>query len=267
MTARQRRGYSLKSKRALEAFLKNAGPCRVVTEAGSSEWLLLWGFGGDEQQAAFKRQREAGGNVVCLDMGYWFRDVGGVRLSINGWHPQQLMRLVSGDRQGYTPPLLDDQYFDPNGHILIAGAGEKSRKLLGLDGMKFEQDAVGRISAAFPGRRIMYRPKPRQTETLEGTTDASNGDIRDHLRGCALAVVLHSNVAVDCAVHGVPCVAVDGAGAYAYPRAIESPHIRLLGEARRDFLNRVAWFNWLPHEFPQMRDFCYSLAEASHAEK
>lgn len=251
----------LKSARALDAMAK-ACACEPSTEyQGKSDWLVIWGATAPVQKKAFEQHRAAGGNVLCLDMGYFEKEMGAVRMSVNAPHPQGVMQYANGPRPGYQVPELDDVYYNPEGFILIAGMGPKTRLGYGFDGMAWEREQLQKIREFCPGRRIMYRPKPKQREALEDCGDASIGDIEHALRGCALVVVYGSNVGIDCALRGVPCVAFDGAGRFAYSSEIAGQNARLLGEARRDFLNRVAWFNWLPQEFQEMKAFAMQIAE------
>lgn len=248
----------LKSARALDKFAALDGCTITDSYQGESDWLVVWGASAQVQRDAFNAHRAKGRNVMCLDMGYYSTELGAVRMSINAPHPQELAKAITEPRPGFVVPALDD-FYNPDGHILVAGMGTKSRQGLGMEGWNWERDQVRKLSNAYPGRRIMYRPKPRQRETIEGTIDASEGQIGQYLRGCSLVVVHHSNIVVDCALHGLPCVAYGGIGIIGYNSSIENPAPRLLGGARDGFLNRVAWFNWLPTEFEAMRAFAIQL--------
>ena len=236
----------------------------VPVYKGEGDILLLWGYGGTQQRAAFEAHRKSGRHVVAIDLGYWDRGEGGIRFALDAWHPtpedwEVACRKI---KPGYEEPPLDDSYYDPAGHVLIAGLGKKSRRLLGFDGMAWEHSQVKMIREAFPGRRIVYRPKPNHEETIQGADSGMAGTINENLRGAALAVCLHSNVAIDCALLGIPCLAYDGVGRYGYGKGNAAAPIRLTGAARSRFLHGVSWFNWQPVGFGQMVDFIYELIEA-----
>jgi hypothetical protein len=59
------------------------------------------------------------------------------------------------------------------------------------------------------------------------------------MRGCSLVVCRHSNVAIDACIAGVPVECDDGA-AFALYRNGPQPD----ENARREFLGRLAWWNW-----------------------
>lgn len=254
----------LKSTRALDQ-LAALGDCEVTQQYnGKCDWLIIWGATAPLQKDAFNKHRASGRNVLCLDLGYFKQEKNSVRISINAPHPQNIMKFANGPRPGFVVPELNDIYYNPEGPIMIIGMGPKTRNGYGFPGMSWEKEQIKKIREVFPDRRIMYRPKPNQIEVLDGCGSAGDGDIEHALRGVALAIVYGSNVAIDCALRGIPCVAYNGAGRFAYPEQITRNPERLLGDARADFLHRVAWFNWLPEQFSEMKQFAITLSEAAN---
>jgi len=223
---------------------------------GRRDWLVLYGVGGDIQIEAWRKHRESGRRVIMADIGYFHRlhdyKQSAYRISVDDWHPQRFWQEAPPSRwEALNIPLRND--YSESGHILLCGMGAKSRKLYAKE--RWDYEMVQRLRALYPNRKIYYRPKPRQEhERIEGALPATDGDIESWLRGCFLCVTHHSNVSVDCAVSGVPCVALDGMGAALYgsdPASQKSPSL----EERRRFLEGVAWFNWKPVELGKCVDW------------
>jgi hypothetical protein len=244
--------------RILDAFGSLNGVEVVSEYKGDCPWLVVWGASGPQQKAAALKHRAKGGNVLCLDFGYFERGAGSVRMSVNSPHPQHLAKYAIGKRAGFVVPPLEPDFYNPDGPVLLAAMSAKSR--LGLELYGWEQKQVEIIKSAYPEKCIIYKTKKRSLEKINGTLGAQHENIKDALRGCALGVVHASNVGIDCAVFGIPCIAFDGIAASVYPNKIGEIK-RLLGEERDAFLHQCAWFSYTPQEFGQMLEFAVYLGE------
>jgi hypothetical protein len=230
---------------------------------GEGDWLVIYGAGGDDRAEPWRRHLESGRRVILWDLGYWQRDPVKSRLwrmSIDEWHPQDLLSAVEPNPSRYLAsqvgPLREDAKDD--GHILLCGLGKKSRKFLGHRRDTWEMKTLSKIRAAYPGRRIVYRPKPGQLETLPDVEVSRHVRIEEALKGASLVVCRHSNVAVDAAIAGVPCVCEDGAGAYLYGSDVANPKTPTR-EERQDFVYRLAWFQWGAWEAHEALKFARKL--------
>lgn len=252
----------IRASKMLRAIAKHLNVTPVSSPTDSKGWLILWGWGGRVQQAAIQSQLARGGHVLSLDIGYFNRAKKAVRISVDSNHPQRLLKYANCDSRWKRLGIQLEDLYNEQGHIVLAGLGPKSRDLYGYSGTEFERGVVARIKAAIPDTRIVYRPKPNNKEILDGCEDGSEGDIRQCLDGASLCVVHHSNVAVDCAIYGVPCACVDGAGAFLYGSEIARGAGMATRAARLDFLQRVAWFNWEQGEEREMLRFVDSIANA-----
>lgn len=228
---------------------------------GDEKNLILWGVGGSVQQESYHKHRAAGGNVIMLDVGYFCREQKYARMSINDYHPQNLLQYAGDGSRFAQHKIRLKNHGNPDGHILLCGLGKKSRILFGYKGAEWETRKAAEIRAAYPGRKIIYRPKPRMVETIAGCEDGHGGTIDDHLHGCALVVAKHSNAAVDACIHGVHVVCSDGAASYLYGDDILNPKSPDY-YARLDFLNRLAWFNWHANEAGKMLEFVTHILQA-----
>lgn len=211
-------------------------------------WLFVYGLGGLDRVRYLKR-----GKVAAFDLGYWDRKVSDrkYRVSINGFHCPQL--ILKGD----TPPshrwadsglsVFESRNID--GPILLVGNGPKSAAV-GASG--WTEKMAWKLREKFPGRTIWYRPKPnRAHEQVNCDAIRTEEPVDLVLKEVGLVVCRHSNVAVDACRLGVPVACEDGAAACIYPtldRWQEQPTF----EQRKDFLRRLAWWQWSPVECETM---------------
>lgn len=223
---------------------------------GQSEWLMLAGVGSSAHHAARVRQIANGGRVLHWDHGYFDREkvTGNMRMCIDADHPQHLLDFTPDDSSRWDAAgiaLRED--FDPDGHVVLVGMGEKSRSYLNQH--RWEEHTFERLVRQYGRQRIVYRPKGVDRKRLPCQTD-KRIDIADVLRGAALVVCRHSNVAVDATIAGVPFQAIDGAAMWlaSKPFTVEN---------RVAFLRRLAWWQWRSHEAEQAWSFCKKVANAS----
>jgi hypothetical protein len=200
--------------------------------------LIAYGTGRPDMAKAVATHLASGQPALCWDVGYWGKTF---RCAWNAQHP---LALPEGDASRWDSQgiaLRDD--YDPEGPIVLVGLGPKSRYM----GPTWEQDALQRIRAAYPGRRVLYRPKPRRDYVQLPVDTDWTSPIESVLRGAALVVTRHSNVGVDACIAGIPCVAEMGAPALLYGNDLTTPR-RPSPAERLDFLRRLAWLNWQDSE-------------------
>jgi hypothetical protein len=228
------------------AALAQANPAAKVTPAyrGKHRLLVLYGAGLPSRLRALREHVQRGGRVATWDIGYWSRD-DTMRLSIDALHPlPDHLAACDGLTPRARPSIISPAAFDPAGPILLIGLGPKSCTALDLAPYDWERRRAADLRQRFPGRLILHRPKPGQPyEPIEGTRRAPSAPIDGALRGCSLVVCRHSNVAIDACIAGVPVECEDGA-AFALYRNGSQPD----ENARREFLGRLAWWNWARHE-------------------
>lgn len=242
-----KRGYHM-----LSAMLKAAPKGTVASDryTGAHKLLMMYGAGLPSRHEALEAHRKAGGTVVVWDLGYWDRD-DAMRLSIGSLHPtaEQLSMAPEGCRRQHV--LREDA--DPNGPILLVGLGVKSGLLYGLQTMEWEHGQMFRLRQT--GKKILWRPKGRQTPKLNGATLCHGMPIEEALKGCSLVVCRHSNVAVDACIAGVPVECEDGAARALYQFG-KTPS----REQRAEFLRRLGWWNWRPSEAAQAWNWIRKVA-------
>lgn len=193
--------------------------------------LIAYGAGAPATADIVAKHVQAGRPAICWDVGYWGRSF---RFAIDGHHPKALP-VPPADRP--IPDLRED--YDPSGHIVLIGLGPKSRYM----DSEWEYRALAKIQEHYPGRRIVYRPKPnREFMPLPVETD-NNSSIECVLRGASLVVCRHSNVGVDAAIAGIPVVSDMGTPTLLYGSDIAKPK-HPTREQRETFLRALAWLNW-----------------------
>jgi hypothetical protein len=234
---------SSRGRRMLDAMIA-AAPGPVVTTkayAGRHQILMMYGAGQERRRLALQLHRARGGRVVTWDLGYWDRGRA-MRLAIDQMHPsaEQLALAPAGVWRS-TVNLRSDA--DPAGPVLLVGLGHKSATLYGLRHLQWERAALARIKAEFPGRQVLWRPKGRAAIPMGGTVLRHGMEIEEALRGCGLVVCLHSNVAVDACLAGVPVQCEAGAALALYAAGRDPAPAE-----RAEFLRRLGFWNWHPGE-------------------
>jgi len=222
------------------ALFDEYSPCTV---------LMLYGLGGEDRYPAAMAHRRRGMKFVTWDLGYWDRMTTPrtFRFSINANHPKEVMR---GDCLGpgrfESAQLRMGNVSNPSGPILLIGSGQKAVQT-GARGWAHKKSAE--LRQRFPGKKILYRPKPGNP--IENAVDydgLSYGLIDQALEGVSLVVTRHSNVSVDACRLGVPVVCDDGAGACIYPQRLDMAHAQPDEATRMQFLHRLAWWQWRADE-------------------
>jgi hypothetical protein len=221
--------------------------------------LVLYGLGGPDRQDAVRAHK---GPFIAWDLGYWNRP-GSWKLSFNDYHPTA--DVMVGEYPGHRAiPKMYEKSGDPDGPIMLVGIGPKSNAV-GASGWVATKSKE--LREVFPGKKILYRPKPgKPLERGVVYDDVSNGPIDDALRGVSLVVCRHSNVAVDACRLGVPVVCEAGAASVIYPSAFDG--MQPTPEQRREFINRLAWWQWSAGEADQAWQFiqgrlCGSILDAA----
>jgi hypothetical protein len=217
--------------------------------AGDHDLLMLWGLGRAEHAQAWRQHAAKGRLVVMWDLGYFGRGKRGgyYRMSVNAWHPQELLDRTAADPSRWEVhgiELRDD--FDPDGPILLIGMGPKSHQFTGE--FDWEARKLADLRARFPDRRILYRPKPGKPVARINCDVDTSSSIDLAMRGAALVVCRHSNAGVDATVAGVPFECEDGAAKWLEGKPFTA-------ETRLDFLRRLAWWQWKPSEAAQTWQF------------
>lgn len=223
---------------ALYDFAGQADVRATITERyrGEAKLFVMWGVGAVGRSELRHQHIANGGTVLLWDIGFFKRTKhdGHCKASINqdfatAWLDQTKPEPERWSELGIG--LRDD--YDPKGHIVLAGIGPKQHAYEGALIEQWEAHKLRELRRRFPDRRIVYRPKPRRPfAPLSCETDATS-DIADVLRGAALVVCHHSNVAVDAVLAGVPFEADDGVATWLR----DKPYTR---EVRLDFVRRLA---------------------------
>lgn len=211
--------------------------------AGNSHTLALYGVGSPAQAPIRKLHLARGGRALLWDAGYWQRAGadGYYRLSIDRDHPTPALIEATPDDPTRFDALrlrLTDEA-QPAGPIILVGLGKKSRSYLRAP--DWEARKLDELRQRFPGRKIIYRPKPRHPYPDIGIPADGITPIAKLLHGASLVVCRHSNVAVDATLAGVPSESEDGAALWLRGRPFD-PATRL------SFLRRLAHWQYRPSE-------------------
>ncbi len=218
-----------------------------TTYRGGADWLVIWGAA--RHDAARQQQLKAGGRALMWDLGYIQRKklTGYCRMAIDTDHPQAWFNKTPGDPWRFNQlgvPLRNDS--DPKGPIILVGLGYQSRAYLGCPDWELRQLAA--LRREFPGRHIIHRPKGERDKTQLHIQRDWQTPIAELIKGASLVVVRHSNVACDAVIAGVPFRAQDGAAMWLSGKPYTADN-------RREFLCRLAHWQWKPEEIGQAWKF------------
>ena len=227
---------------ALAIAIRQDGAELVETSAyrGRSEYLILYGVGAPVNDAARKAHVKSGRPVLMWDLAYFDR-LRYLRCSIDHDHPQSLLDRTTPEPSRWQELRISlRETYDPNGHIVLVGLGAKSRSY--LHEQEWEMLRLRELRKRFPGRAIVYKPKPGSPVLkLDCEFAAQSAPIEDVLNHAFLVSCRHSNVACDAVVAGVPFECSDGAAMWLRDKSYTR-------ENRLDFLRRLAWWQWRADE-------------------
>lgn len=196
---------------------------------------MAYGLGHVKRRPLIDEHLRRGGRLIGWDLPYWQRDKKGapdhpMRLTIDADHPWRLIKPEPPERWDTLGIELREDA-DQSGPILIASLGRKAAALA----PRWEGNIRQAVKSLYPGVPIVHRQKTKHQPGIE-----------DALKGKRLAVVKHSNVAVDACIAGVPVMCEDGA---AY--ALYKDNVNPSREQRLQFLRSLAWWQWKPSEARQ----------------
>ena len=232
-----------RGRNMLQAMLDTAPGSVMKTTSyfGKCDVLMVYGAGEQKRQAAVRAHQREGRKVVMFDMGYWGREDDDMRVGITTFHPTP--EQIAASPIEARREIVLSELADPHGPIILIGNGTKSAVMLGQTHLEWERNKLAELRRRFPGRDIVWRPKGRVPTRICGLPLRHGMEIEDALQGCSLVVCRYSNVAVNACHVGVP-VECEGGAAYALYRHGPRPTV----EQRRDFLNRLSWWNYKPAE-------------------
>lgn len=212
--------------------------------------LVVYGLGGADRFSVGMEHISMGKPLLSFDIGYWDRKLPNrkYRFSLNGLHPTQVMdgRYLGADRWFKSGLSISSIKVRRDGPILLIGNAPKSIAV-GADGWTAKKSRE--LREVFPGKKILYRPKPKRPHEVGVIHDGlSHKPIDDAMKKVSLVVSRHSNVAVDACRIGVPVVCDDGAAACIYPEHLSDYKSQPTLEYRTEFLHRLAYWQWAAHE-------------------
>ena len=231
------------------------GLTRRWSGAVTGDLLIAYGW---SNQPAFEAYRRAGGNFVCIDLGFWHRKPAGRQLeghhkvSVNGRHPVDMIGRGFPSSRFEALRIAVAPWTCEGEHILVARTSARAAIELGLDPQAWEREVIERLRP-YTDRPIIYRPKPTPTWRDPPPIEGAGFSAPDEKLGVVLkrswaVVTRHSNVAIDGLVMGVPCYAEAGVArevSMKSPMDIERPRRDV---DRNAFFADLAWCQWTPAE-------------------
>lgn len=240
--------------RMLQAMIE-AAPVEIsVTEEyrGDCDVLMTYGNGHVIRRPWWFQHRAKGGRCIGWDLGYWQREQGFMRVTIDHDHPQAMIRPEPPERFNACGIKLRNDY-RANGPAVVVGLGKKTLSALGLEKSQWESSAIEKARAL--ELKVVFKPKGND-DYRPRKTALANGPIEEVLIGASLVLCRHSNVAVDACIAGVPVICEDGAAFALYSKK-QNP----TPDERLQFLRSLAWWQWKSTEAPEA--WKYLLARLS----
>lgn len=239
-----------KSRRFLNALYRAAKKygidCALEGSYSDCKALVVYGLGGVDRFNVGMEHVANGKPLLSFDLGYWDRRLPDrkYRFSLNGMHPTQVMEGIYRGAGRWNKSRLSIQSLpiNDNGPIMLVGNAPKS---IAIGAENWTAKKSFEIRRVFPGRKIIYRPKPKRPREVGVSYDSSSdAPIESVLSKVSLVVCRHSNVAVDACRIGVPVVCDDGAAACIYPQRLEDCSNQPDLQTRTEFLHRLAYWQW-----------------------
>jgi hypothetical protein len=235
---------------------------RTIRYARRSDWLVLYGVGGQDRRIARDAQLARGARTIMWDFGYIAKKkpTGYMRVSLDSDHPQQYFDLTAADPRRFDAlnvRLRDD--CDPAGPVILVALTQKTRQYLGPRYANWDDQKLAELKRRYPDRKIIYRPKPKKrlgARQKPGFACDDASPIESLLRGASLVVCRHSNVAVDAVIAGVPVECEEGAAMWLKGKPYTP-------ENRLDFLRRLAWWQWRSDEAREAWAFITGMIRAT----
>lgn len=209
---------------------------------------IAYGWG---HPSLFDAYRSAGGHFVYVDLGWWDRKPlpslldGFHKVVVDGREPGPYFRgNFATDR--FARQGLTAAPWRPSGsHVLVAGLSAKSAGTRGLAPLEWEM-ATLEILRRVTQRPLIFRPKPSWSgaKPIPGTIySPPEQPLKAVLKDCWMAVTLHSNVAVDALLAGIPVNVAEGvARDFSTPLVqIETPR---RPDGREQLMADIAYAQW-----------------------
>lgn len=204
----------------------------------------------------FDAYRARGGQYVYIDLGWWGRKpkgdvLGGFhKVTVNGREPGPYFRGAHPSDRFTAHGLTIAPWRRSGSHILLAGMSAKSAKTRGFKAGEWERNTIDLIRAA-TDRPIVYRPKPSDPDAwpIEGVYySPPDQPVEVALANSWAVMTLHSNVAIDGLLAGVPCFCREGVGAALsfsdFAHIADPP----LPAGREQLMADIAYCQWTPSE-------------------
>lgn len=241
-------GTNATGRRILKSIIECRDPeiqfHAVERYTGRSPWLVLWGVGAPGRSEIRDRHIASGGRVFLWDIGFFRRCKidGHCKVSVDQDYATKWLdgtEPLPGRWEALELELRDD--YDPKGHIVLAGVGPKQHQYMAGKIDQWERDKLLELRRKYPDRRIVYRPKPQRAFIPLPCETDNKSSIEEVLRGASLAVCMHSNVAVDAVLAGVPFTSEDGVSTWLRGK----PYTH---DVRLDFVRRIARWQYRSDE-------------------
>lgn len=199
----------------------------------------------------FDEYIKAGRTAVYIDLGYWHRKKrtrydGFHKISINDRHPTTYFQKYQHTAKRFSRLNIPIRPWREKGrHILVVGMSGKGAAAAGFNPQQWERQTIDRLRG-LTNRPIHFRPKPNyiSKRPIPGSIYRPDETLAEALRDCHAVVCLHSNVAIDAMLAGVPAFCEYGAASAIAMTDLEQIENPELPAGRAQFANDLAFTQW-----------------------
>lgn len=199
------------------------------------------------------RDYQESARAAYIDLGYWKRKQpkarfdGYHKIVINDRHPTEYFQRRQHDNSRSRDLDIEIKPWNPSdGHILIAGMGDKAAEAEGFEVEEWERWAIKKLRAV-TNRSIVYRPKPswKRAKPIAGVGySPKTTELHHAFRGCYAVFTHHSNVAVEAICAGIPAWCWKGVALPFASQDFDQLKRPLMKDGREQWVNDIAWCQW-----------------------
>lgn len=201
----------------------------------------------------FRDYREKA-KAAYVDLGYWKRKEpkarfdGYHKIVINDRHPTAYFQQRQHDdsRSRFMDVEIKPWRSGGDGHILIAGMGDKAAEAEGYEPEQWERWAIKKLRV-ITNRHLVYRPKPswKRARPIAGVGySPKTTELIHSLRNCHAVFTHHSNVAVEAICMGIPAWCWKGVAVPFASQDFTQLKRPVMRDDRQQWINDIAWCQW-----------------------
>lgn len=221
---------------------------------------VLWGYIETCQQA-IRNCQKLGIPWVFIDMGYWRREQGYFKVTVNDRHPTNYLMKLPHPTRRFEKLGLEIKPWKVNisGSILVAGMSHKAAWSWGLKNEQYETAVINKLRADYPDYPVIYRPKPNWfgSTKIYGATFDKSSRLKNLWPNLWCVVSHHSNVCCEALLEGIPVFCMYGAASLLGEHDLTKIIKPARPEGREQWAANLAYCQWTVPEMAEGKCWAY----------